>query len=126
MDYAQSDYLKYRGKCEEEAKKLASIDQSLLVIKGWYICPIWGKQAHWWCKDSAGRIIDPTAKQFPSNGIGEYVEYDGTIECEFCHAITTEGDCCIDGHHVYCSYECYGKDVMGDCSALRPNQRRKA
>ena len=67
-----TDYEKYRGKCKQFSEELCAQDSSLSLVKGWYHCPIWGRQEHWWCKKPDGTIIDPTVNQFPSKGLGEY------------------------------------------------------
>lgn len=108
----ETDYLEYRGKCKEMAEAAAAQDPTLKVVRGYYHCPLWGKQAHWWCVRADGTIYDPTVKQFPSKGVGaEYVEYDGTIDCEYCGTTVSEMDKYQIDHHVYCSGECYGHDV---------------
>ena len=43
-------------------------------VRGSYLCPIWGERWHWWLITANGDIIDPTVDQFPSKGIGEYIE----------------------------------------------------
>lgn len=108
----ESDYGKYRGRCKEMADDAFAHDQSLTVVCGWYICPFWGKQAHWWCVRPDGTIVDPSVKQFPTAGAGaEYVPYAGQVECEYCNKSVAESDVYAVDHHVYCSYECYGHDV---------------
>ena len=107
-----SDYLTHRGNCRKQSEKLASRYPSLTVVRGHYFCPVWGKQPHWWCKDKEGNIIDPTRAQFPSNGSGTYVEFDGYFDCEHCGKKVCEVDVYNNGHHVYCSYECAYNDVM--------------
>jgi len=87
-------------------------DPTLVLVRGWYLCPIWGKQAHWWCCAPDGTIMDPTVLQFPSGGTGEYIPFDGILTCEYCGKDVSEEAAYKDGHHVYCGYECYGKDVM--------------
>jgi hypothetical protein len=73
---------------------------------------MWGKQAHWWCERADGTVVDPSVKQFPTKGAGaEYEEYDGMVECEFCHKTVAESDAYFYEHHGYCSYECFGHDV---------------
>ena len=106
-----SDYLKLRGKCQQLSKQAADNNPDLTLVRGWYLCPIWGKQDHWWCKDKSGKIHDPTAKQFPSNGCGEYVEFDGKIECAHCQAITSENDASFYGNYAFCSGNCLSKFV---------------
>jgi hypothetical protein len=107
-----TDYLTYRGRCKELADEAMQNDLTLRVVPGWYICPLWGKQAHWWCVKPDGTIVDPSVKQFPTAGAGaEYIEYDGVIECEFCQKALPETEAYRYAQHVYCSYECYGHDV---------------
>lgn len=107
----QSDYEKYRGKCKEFAEDLCKKDPSLLLIRGWYICPFWGAQQHWWCETLSGEVIDPAKDQFPSKGLGEYKKFNGLIPCEYCGEEVKEDGVYQIGQHVYCSYECYGHDV---------------
>jgi hypothetical protein len=106
------DYLKYRGKCRAFSEELCRNDSTLRLVRGHYICPVWGEQAHWWCERPDGTIVDPTKDQFPSKGIGQYFEFNGMIACEYCGEEKQEEDAYIAGHHVYCSYTCYGRDVM--------------
>jgi hypothetical protein len=102
------DYKKYRGKCKEMCEQVAIERPDLHLVRGHYICPIWGKQQHWWLVSQDGRtIVDPTVKQFPTNGIGaEYDPFDGTIECDQCGKKVNEGDAHIMGHYACCSYGC--------------------
>ena len=107
-----SDYAKYRGKCKELAEAARRADHALKLVRGWYHCPLWGKQAHWWCVAPDGTIVDPSVKQFPTAGVGaHYEEYNGVITCEYCGAETPEGDAYVVEHHAYCSYDCYGHDI---------------
>jgi hypothetical protein len=107
-----SDYLTYRGQCRQLVEAACANDPALTLVRGFYICPVWGRQMHWWAKQADGTIVDPSVKQFPTAGTGaEYIEFDGTIECEFCHKSVNEEDSYMVEHHAYCSYECYGHDV---------------
>jgi hypothetical protein len=108
-----TDYLTYRGKCKELAEDAAAKDSSLRVVRGHYLCPMWGMQAHWWCARPDGTIVDPAVKQFPTAGVGaDYIEFDGNIECEYCHKKVAEDEAYQYMRiHVYCSYECFGHDV---------------
>lgn len=106
-----SNYEKYRGKCKEMCEQAVKDDPTLTMKRGWYLCPWWGKQAHWWCVREDGTIHDPTALQFPSGGLGEYVEYDGTVECEYCGEVVEEEKAYTYGRHGYCSYTCACRDV---------------
>ncbi len=63
------------GKCKEYAHAMATWFPELKVIRGHYLCPVWGRRCHWWCVAPCGDVIDPTAAQFPSRGIGEYVPW---------------------------------------------------
>jgi hypothetical protein len=103
-----SDYLKYRGKCKEMSEELIKVDPSLTLVRGHYICPIWGEQAHWWTKSSDGVINDPTKDQFPSRGIGEYIEFTGHLNCSECDKEMMEGDEDIiyESNYCFCSTKC--------------------
>ncbi len=102
----KTNYELYRGKCFEMSSALVAENPTFRLVRGHYICPYWGKQEHWWTVDDKGDIHDPTELQFPSQGHGEYVEYDGTCECEQCHKTFREED----GHKIEpficCSYRC--------------------
>lgn len=101
------NYKKYRGKCKEFCEELIKTDSTLQLVRGYYYCPYWGKQAHWWCVKPDGTIVDPTVKQFPSNGIGAYYEpFDGTIECAQCGKVVKEEEAHINGNYGCCSYQC--------------------
>ena len=107
-----TDYLNYRGRCRELAEAEITKDATLVLVRGWYLCPLWGQQAHWWCRRPDGTIVDPSVKQFPTAGVGaEYIEFDGMIECEYCHREVKEEDAYMYAHHAYCSYACFGHDV---------------
>jgi hypothetical protein len=106
-----SDYEKYRGKCKEMSEALVASDVTLTLVRGYYHCPIWGEQAHWWAKKPDGTIIDPSKDQFPSRGIGEYVEFDGTVECAECGKVIPEEEADIEGNYAFCSYRCHGRFV---------------
>lgn len=62
------------GKCHELCLKMQAVYPELKLARGFYECPIWGAREHWWLVAVDGTIIDPTADQFPSRGIGEYRE----------------------------------------------------
>ena len=106
------DYGKYRGKCHEFCVALLKEDPTLSMVRGWYECPMWGRQQHWWCKKEDGTIVDPTVKQFPTKGVcAEYVEFDGMIDCEECGKRVSEEEAHFDGHHTFCSGSCYARCV---------------
>jgi hypothetical protein len=107
----KTDYEKYRGKCKEMSEALLQQNPALTLVRGYYCCPIWGEQPHWWTKAADGTIHDPTKNQFPSRGVGEYVEFDGNVDCANCGKSMKEEDADIDGNYAFCSYECHGKFV---------------
>lgn len=107
-----SDYLEFRGKCKEMSEALVATDPTLRLVRGHYHCPAWGKQAHWWCERDDGLIIDSTKDQFPSRGEGQYIEFDGSLECAECaKQITEDTAYSIEGRYAFCSYTCYGRFV---------------
>jgi hypothetical protein len=54
-----------RGHCRKYSEAMVKKFPELELRKGFYHCPIWGKQQHWWCTLSE-KIVDPTEHQFPS------------------------------------------------------------
>lgn len=110
---AETDYMRYRGKCKEMAETLCKEDSSLTLVRGWYHEPYWKeKQAHWWCRKPDGTIVDPTRLQFPSGGIPDfYEEFDGNIECSNCGKLGTEDTMHFESRYAFCSYECHGRFV---------------
>jgi hypothetical protein len=108
---SQENYLKYRGKCKEMSEALIKEDPTLTLVRGHYYCPMWGEQPHWWCKKPDGTIVDPTKNQFPSRGIGEYVEFDGIIKCSSCGKEVPEADAMLESNYAFCSNICHGRFV---------------
>jgi hypothetical protein len=107
-----SDYAEYRGRCKELSEKLCADDPSLRLARGYYHCPIWGAQAHWWAVKPDGAIVDPSVKQFPTRGASaSYEEYDGTITCEQCGRRVGEEAAYMVEQHAYCSDSCYARDI---------------
>ncbi len=102
----QTNYLKYRGKCKGLASALCEKDPTLTLVRGHYICWSWGKQAHWWVTKTDGTIIDPSVDQFPEPHIGEYVPFDGFIECAECGKKIKEQEASICGNYAFCSTSC--------------------
>ncbi len=111
MAEEESDYLKFRGRCRELSEAAVAENPLLRLVRGHYIDPQWGVQPHWWTVRPDGTIHDPTAAQFPSKGLGEYVEFDGFVECEECGERVAEADARFDGRHAFCSYTCHGRHV---------------
>lgn len=108
---SDDDYSKYRGKCKEMSEAAIAADPTLALVRGHYHCPIWGEQAHWWTKKPDGTIVDPTKDQFPSRGIGEYVEFNGRVQCSECGKDMAEEEASYESNYCFCSYECHGRFV---------------
>lgn len=92
------------GQCSSVTQSMVEAFPELTRVRGHYYCSVWGERAHWWCIDTGGNIVDPTAAQFPSKGCGEYVPWtEGTQEptglCMNCGAY------CYDSHNA-CSERC--------------------
>jgi hypothetical protein len=106
------NYLKYRGRCREMSEALVKKYPALRLVRGWYYCPLWGKQAHWWTVTPKGKIIDPTKDQFPSGGCGDYVEYDGMVECAQCGRKMPETEAKFNGRFAFCkNTKCEGQFI---------------
>jgi len=104
---SETNYQKYRGRCKELSEQAVKNDPNLTLVRGWYWCPISNKEEmHWWTTRPDGTIYDPTAKQFLSNGIGEYREFDGNYTCDECGKIVSERECTPMGNYVACSTKC--------------------
>lgn len=106
-----SDYMEYRGRCKELAEAAVAADPTLTLVRGHYYCPFWGEQSHWWTVRTDGSIHDPTALQFPSQGRGTYVPFDGTVACSECGKTMLEEEGSYESNYVFCSYECHGRFV---------------
>lgn len=100
------------GSCRSHTEQMVKAFPELRVTRGFYYCPVWDRRGHWWCVTPDNEIIDPTATQFPSKGIGEYEEVSEetlrrwveegkylTGKCPNC------GDYCYR-EAVFCSEEC--------------------
>ncbi len=107
------DYLTYRGKCKELCEELCKNNADLKIVKGWYHCPIWNtEEQHYWCEDKQGDIVDPSAKQFPSEGNGLYKKFNGLVKCEECgKEFPLEEAYPTYNSHYLCSSKCFGKFV---------------
>lgn len=102
----ETDYLKYRGKCKKFVEELIEKDPTLRKVRGYYHCPIWGEQEHWWCEKPDGTIVDPTKDQFPSRGLGQYVEFNGICICAECGTSVPEEKAHMAGPYPTCSSKC--------------------
>lgn len=101
------DYRKYRGKCKEYVDEVIRLFPDWKAVRGWYECPLWGDQEHWWTKKPDGTIFDPTVRQFPTAGaFASYREYRGFLMCFGCGKEVAEHEIVpLDGH-VFCSDKC--------------------
>lgn len=106
-----TNYLKYRGKCKELSEQAVKDDPTLRLVRGHYHCPMWGEQAHWWTVRPDGTIHDPSKRQFPSGGVGEYVEFDGNVKCSNCGKPMKEEDAQFESNYCFCSTKCHMKFV---------------
>lgn len=109
-----NNYTTYRGKCREFCEELIQENPTYTIHRGHYYCPIWGKQEHWWCKNSEGTIIDPTVKQFPSWTYADssfYEEFDGICTCEECGKAVLEEEAIFMGRYATCSRICASRLV---------------
>ena len=105
MNY--SDWIKKNvpnsfGTCREATKDMQKEFPHLRRVRGHYCCPLWGERGHWWLEDEQRNVIDPTRNQFPSKGLGEYIEWNDdnpepTGRCINC------GSYCYDGETVCCT-----------------------
>jgi hypothetical protein len=113
-----SDYLEFRGRCKELSEAAVRSDPSLTLVRGYYHCPMWGKQAHWWCVRADGSIVDPTKDQFPSRGIGHYELFDGVLHCAECQKEVSEKSAIFESRYPFCSYQCAGRFASASWSSL--------
>jgi hypothetical protein len=108
------------GDCAEATEAMQLTFPELRRVRGFYHDHLWGERQHWWLVAPDGRIVDPTAEQFPSKGTGEYVEYDGrplpTGRCANCGGPVYDGStCCSDDcGRAYVAWVC-GNAATGRC-----------
>lgn len=81
------------GKCKEITHAMVKAFPKLTRVRGFYMCADWGKRAHWWLVDAEGKVVDPTADQFPSQGTSEYAQWiegseEPTDKCMNCGGYT--------------------------------------
>lgn len=129
-DQQESKYSKYRGKCKEYCEAARKDDPTLILVRGHYHCPLWGEQPHWWLKREDGTIVDPTVEQFPAPGAGEYVEFDGMVNCSECGREMREEDATFDSNYCFCCGNCHMRFVgMGayctPCGAWKPLENKE-
>ena len=107
-------YKEALGNCVGLTEAMAICFPELTRVRGNYYCASWGERTHWWLVDAEGNIVDPTAKQFPSEGRGAYVpwqegEKEPTGKCPNC------GEYAYDNQY-FCSDEC-GHAYAAFCQA---------
>ena len=56
------------GACRAACDAMLLAFPELRLVRGHYLCPLWGDREHWWLVDPGGAIVDPTAAQFPTRG----------------------------------------------------------
>lgn len=82
------------GKCAEATTSMVQMFPELRRVRGFYCCPLWGRREHWWLVAPDGSIVDPTVRQFPGGGLGDYQEWtEGDFE--------PVGKCINCGEYVY-------------------------
>lgn len=101
-----ADYKEYRGKCKQLSEEAVRLDPTLTLRRGHYWCPFWGSQPHWWTERPDGSIYDPSARQFPSKGEGDYIPFSGKVECGECGKEMDENDASYYGNYALCSQQC--------------------
>jgi hypothetical protein len=111
QDQIQADYLKFRGKCREYCEAAIAVDPTLTLVRGHYYCPQFGEQPHWWTVRKDGSVFDPTAAQFPSNGAGLYVPFNGLVECAQCGKEMKEAEASFESNYAFCSGQCHARFV---------------
>lgn len=104
-----SNYRAFRGRCKELSEAAQQQDPTLRLVRGHYFCPVWNtEEAHWWCEREDGTVVDPSAAQFPSQGMGTYTEFSGYVSCEECGKDLPEDQAIAAGRFPVCSSRCYG------------------
>lgn len=91
------------GRCKELSEAMHRAFPELRVVRGHYICPVSGHRPHWWLMAADGEIVDPTARQFVSGGIGEYQPLDESQP-------QPTGRCANCGQHCYNAQVCCSDD----------------
>lgn len=93
------------GRCLEVCRAMHEVFPELKLVRGFYYCHVTGKTyPHWWLETQLAIIVDPTAKQFMSSVMGDYVRIDESKP-------EPTGICCNCGNPCYnnallCSKKC--------------------
>lgn len=102
-----------RGLCRAAADEMVQTFPELRAVPGVAHTMNLGQHIHWWCEAPDGDVVDPTARQFVSEGgVSRYAELNLT-SAEVCAQIRM-GTCMNCGGDVYgyprkdtfCSEEC--------------------
>lgn len=98
------DHAAAYGNCAEVTARMVEAFPDLRRVSGFYHCWAWGRRQHFWCVTNVGEVVDPTARQFPSAGAGDYQEVTNPSEvptgvCMDCGADVYEGA-------TFCDDEC--------------------
>lgn len=107
----EDGYRLLAGKCKTICEAIAQADPQWRLVRGHYVCPMWGFRAHWWLVAQDGTIYDPTVFQFPVPRIGDYVEFNGRVECAECGKEMDESEAEFESNYAFCSGRCHGRFV---------------
>ena len=111
------------GKCVRACAEMRRVFPELEEVRGHVTALHWGKRGHAWLKSPDGKIVDPTAAQFPTIILyepwkpGDEVRVGACMECG--NDIWKAVDSLDQDHSVYssfCSSECeetYIREVEG-------------
>lgn len=101
------------GRCRDATAKMVEAFPELRIVLGYVHDGLWGKRGHAWCVDTDGKIVDPTASQFPA-----LLEYDPWKpgdevligKCMECGSQIWEAVESFDEarHRSFCDEECEG------------------
>ncbi|MFN8758830.1 MAG: hypothetical protein ACK5XA_08480 [Tagaea sp.] len=107
-----SDYLTFRGQCKPLAEAAVAADPTLTLVRGHYYCPLWNREEqHWWTVRRDGSIYDPSRRQFPSAGMGDYTPFNGIVACSNCGTEKPEAAMNFESRYAFCCYACHGQFV---------------
>ena len=80
LKWIQNNVENTYGECKNYSEKMLIQFPELKLIRGHYLCGVWGEREHWWLMDEDNNIIDPTAAQFPTKGHCVYRPWDESCE----------------------------------------------
>lgn len=112
MSAVDPDYLEFRGKCKELCEEACAQEPTLTLVRGHYFCPLWNvEEPHWWTTKPDGTIYDPSARQFPSKGLGIYTPFNGMVICSQCQKEVPEDEASFESNYTFCSGRCHGRFI---------------